>query len=221
MEVVKGGSPSGGKRLASMYEASFPASTGETTSPVHARNQSHPGQRPVKRRTSTGARAASQDVRNASEKTTTTPFVSDEEFGEEFDAVWNAYPYQVDRGKALGEYASRRRAGADPQDLLAATRHYSTAVKGTEARFIKRASNFFGPKEPFSDYISGVPGTDRDTKGGPERDRIAESRGLGRKYAEAGKSLETCTDLLQDKNLSPEEIEAALAGYRDALAPTN
>ena len=78
-------------------------------------------------------------------------------FEDDFETVWSLYPKRVDRGKALRAYIARRRAGASAEDLLAATQHYAAAMQGTEARFIKHGATFFGPDEPFRDFVDGIP----------------------------------------------------------------
>lgn len=79
------------------------------------------------------------------------------EFEAEFAQVWQAYPKRVDRGRALRAYGDRRREGADAGGLLAATQHYASAMRGTEPRFVKYASTFFGPDRPYADFVAGVP----------------------------------------------------------------
>lgn len=75
-----------------------------------------------------------------------------------FEATWEAYPSRHGSNPKKGAYAAwRARAvdGADPDDLLAATRHYADFVEqegkvGTE--YVAQAQTFFGHREPWMEY---------------------------------------------------------------------
>ncbi len=79
------------------------------------------------------------------------------DFEDDFSEVWNLYPRKLDRAKALKAYAVQRKAGVSANDLMAAVKHYSEAVAGTETRFIKHGATFFGPDRPFAEFIAGIP----------------------------------------------------------------
>jgi hypothetical protein len=79
-------------------------------------------------------------------------------FEVEFDAVWDLYPKSVDRGRGFGAYVDRRKEGATAEEMLAATRNYAAATRGTNPRFVKHAANFFGADRPYADFIEGIPG---------------------------------------------------------------
>lgn len=51
-----------------------------------------------------------------------------------------------------------------------------------------------------------------------QRNRISEARRLGEIYAGAGKSEAVVIDLLQDKDLRPEELQAAVDGYHASVS---
>ena len=71
----------------------------------------------------------------------------------DFNEAWELYPRKTDRGRALRAYAARRRAGASKADLLAAVKHFAKAMADTEERFIKYGATFFGPDEPFREFV--------------------------------------------------------------------
>ena len=78
-------------------------------------------------------------------------------FADDFAAVWDAYPRKLERGKAARAYTARRRAGVSAEDLLAACRNYAAATIGSDPKFIKLGATFFGPDQPFADFVHGIP----------------------------------------------------------------
>lgn len=99
-------------------------------------------------------------------------------FDDEFERVWSAYPRKLDRGRARSAYIARRRAKVSAEDLLAATRNYATAMRGTEPRFVKHAATFFGADEPFRDFVDGIPagaGSSEQSKSMAAVDRVLAS----------------------------------------------
>jgi len=76
---------------------------------------------------------------------------------DEFAHVWDVYPKRLDRKRALRAYVARRRAGVSAHDLLTAAENYAKAMIGQEPRYIKHAATFFGPDEPFADFVEGIP----------------------------------------------------------------
>jgi hypothetical protein len=83
---------------------------------------------------------------------TTTKHMS-ESFDSDFEIAWLAYPRHDDRGKALRAYQARRRAKAGAAELLTATQNYASQVNGTEHRYIKLGATFFGPDEPWREWV--------------------------------------------------------------------
>ena len=90
-----------------------------------------------------------------------TPIVKNTRpFEDDFEQAWREYPKKAGKGQAFRAYQSRRRAGRDPQLLFTATCNYAKWVKaqGTKDRYIKHGSTFFGPDEPWTDYLEDTLG---------------------------------------------------------------
>lgn len=85
------------------------------------------------------------------------PAAPGDTYEQDFELVWSEYPRRTERKAALKAYQARRREGADHDELLAATKHYATASTGTEQRYIKRGSTFYGPNEVWRDWVHGNP----------------------------------------------------------------
>lgn len=77
-------------------------------------------------------------------------------FDDLFSEVWALYPKKVDRGKASKAYTARRKAGATQADLLSATRNYAAWIHAS-GTFVKNGATFFGPDEPYADFVGGIP----------------------------------------------------------------
>jgi hypothetical protein len=148
-EKYRGGSPAGGVRKATEYAAQIP-STGAGGSLVQVDHRCSSEHGPVHLATLTGAAVAPQDVKKTSEKASD----SEDSFETDFESLWKHYPHRTVKKAALRSYVARRRAGADPQELLIATRHFATAMAGTEQTYIMRGSRFFGRDDPWLDYIN-------------------------------------------------------------------
>lgn len=71
----------------------------------------------------------------------------------EFDEAWAQYPKKRERKAAYRAYVARRRHGVSAQDLLRATITYAALQEGKDPQYIKNASTFWGPNEPFLDYL--------------------------------------------------------------------
>lgn len=95
--------------------------------------------------------------KNTKKESSAHPSAHPQPFEADFAEVWAEYPRKLNRGRGLAAYTARRRAGVPHADLLAATRHYARSVAGTELTFVKHAGTFFGPAEPFRDFVDGVP----------------------------------------------------------------
>jgi len=101
-------------------------------------------------------------------------------FEPDFSEAWALYPRQIEEPKALKAYAARRKAGRSREDLLSATKHYAAAVVGQEPRFIKLGATFYGPDEPFLDFVDGIPEGARPTSANqPSRNMSVAKAVLG------------------------------------------
>jgi hypothetical protein len=78
-------------------------------------------------------------------------------FETDFDEMWKDYPRKVDKAKALKAYTARRRAGAPTGDLLRAATNYAETVTGNDPQFVKHCATFFGPDEPWREYVNPPP----------------------------------------------------------------
>jgi|GEM_PF-5119510 len=80
-------------------------------------------------------------------------------YPEAFETAWAVYPRHTDKGAAYRAWRARVRAGATPADLERAARHYADHCRreGREERFIKHASTFWGPTEPWREYLDPPP----------------------------------------------------------------
>jgi hypothetical protein len=83
-----------------------------------------------------------------------------EPFEDDFDALWENYPRKLKRKAALRAYGTTRRRGADPAELAKAVKHYAESRRGVAQVHILHGSTFFGPDEPWTDYVAGVPAGD-------------------------------------------------------------
>lgn len=77
-------------------------------------------------------------------------------FETDFAEVWAAYPLKRERKGALVAYQATRRRGVTAAELLAATGHYVEDLRATGA-LVKHGKTWFGPKEPWRDYVDGIP----------------------------------------------------------------
>lgn len=95
-------------------------------------------------------------------KTTSTDRPADR-YTEEFAEAWTTYPRRDGdnpKAKAFKAWNGSLRRGATPAQLLTATKHYAAFVAskgkvGTE--FVKQAATFYGPDEPWRDYLDEPP----------------------------------------------------------------
>lgn len=91
----------------------------------------------------------------------------------EFEPAWLAYPKRPGASKAgsLKAWRARRKAGATVDEMLAGVQRYAAycTASGTEPRFIKQPSTFFGPDEHFRADWTFTPSAPRASAGGPSR----------------------------------------------------
>ena len=80
---------------------------------------------------------------------------------EEFESIWSLYPNKRGKEGALRYYVKWRKAGYSFDQMRSAVSNYRAECQrsGTEPRFIKHGSTFFGPDKPFADYVDGIPQT--------------------------------------------------------------
>lgn len=74
-----------------------------------------------------------------------------------FHNLWGFYPRKIDKRLALRKYDATIKKGADYKDLLKATQNYAKAMAGKEKEHIKHGSTWFGPDEPWKEWIDGPP----------------------------------------------------------------
>lgn len=76
-----------------------------------------------------------------------------------FDRAWSGYPKKVERKAALKAWLAtvRREGAAVVAQLETATRNYARACADKEARYVKHGATFYGPNEPWRDYLGAPP----------------------------------------------------------------
>lgn len=80
-----------------------------------------------------------------------------------FEAIWEAYPSRSGSNPKVGAYKAVRarvKAGDDPADMQTAARHYRAHMEATEkdgTEFVAQAATFFGPSEPWREFVDGSP----------------------------------------------------------------
>ena len=74
-----------------------------------------------------------------------------------FEAVWAEYPRRVNKGDARAAWEAR--AKRDPDAALAAVRNYARYCRDrpVEPRYVMHMARFFGPKEPYLEWVDGIP----------------------------------------------------------------
>jgi hypothetical protein len=77
-----------------------------------------------------------------------------EAFELDFEKCWKVYPRKKEKQRAHRAYIATRRKGATAGILIRATQAYAKSVEGSEERFIKHGGTFFGPDEPWKDYVT-------------------------------------------------------------------
>lgn len=78
-----------------------------------------------------------------------------EEYTSDFEAVWVEYPRKIGKKKASKAYHSTRKKGIPSEHLLYCVKKYSSeciAQRRAET-YIKHCGTFFGPDEPWRDYM--------------------------------------------------------------------
>jgi hypothetical protein len=75
---------------------------------------------------------------------------------EDFDLCWAQYPRKKERLGALKAYRATRKRGVSADNLLTATKNFAEyhRRRGTQQEYIKHGATFFGPNEPWRDYLA-------------------------------------------------------------------
>lgn len=105
-------------------------------------------------------------------------------YPDEFEAMWKVFPRKVEKGPAYKSWRARvmdaKRAKIRRERRIAALHqaavNYAAAVHGREAEHIKHAATFFGPSEPWKDYVHGNPEAEVEDDGLSETDRLNLAR---------------------------------------------
>ncbi len=78
-----------------------------------------------------------------------------EPYEAEFEDAWLNYPRKEGKIAAYRAFVARIRAGASPTDLRHAAFNYEKTRRGQDTRYTKLGSTFWGPTEPWLDYLPG------------------------------------------------------------------
>jgi len=98
------------------------------------------------------------------------------DYPEEFERIYNLYPYQ--RGNKLAgwrKWAATRRRGVSEEDLIQAVKAYAAKCKreGTEKQWVMHIKKFFGPDRYYETYLNKNDGPVAEDK---EKDRLEKIR---------------------------------------------
>lgn len=74
-----------------------------------------------------------------------------------FENLWGHYPRKIEKKAAFKKYKATLNKGVREEDLLGATINYGKAMAGKEMQHIKHGSSFFGPTEPWREWVAGPP----------------------------------------------------------------
>lgn len=156
LELVRRGGVIRGKHLGNEYRASIPPAMlplhDVHPAPAAPMQEMHPTPAPDDHDPCTTFTPIHQDLTTTSPKTVRTTIAED------FEAWWSGWPRKVEKARARGEYAARRRQGVPAADLTAARDHYAASVADSEPRFVKHASSFLHGKDgPWSEYVTSAP----------------------------------------------------------------
>lgn len=77
-----------------------------------------------------------------------------------FDAAWALYPRKLNRKGAAKAWATRVKAGDDPEAMHRAVVNYARLRAGKDPTLTMHGSTFFGPNERWRDYADGIPDDD-------------------------------------------------------------
>ncbi len=74
-------------------------------------------------------------------------------YDHQFEKLWKAYPRKVGKLKAYRVYKTRIREGYPYEVLMKATVNYAKSVEGSDLKYVKHPSTFWGPDKPFLDHL--------------------------------------------------------------------
>lgn len=97
-------------------------------------------------------------------------------YPEEFERIYNIYPYQRgNKKKGYKKWAARRRAGTSQEDLLEAVKNYAAKCKreNIEKQYVMHIKRFFGPDDEFLEFLGFNIEDDQEDK---EQKRLEEMR---------------------------------------------
>lgn len=108
---------------------------------------------------------------------------------EPFEVLWKNYPRKIEKAGAKAAFQATVKRGNDPNDLVTATKNYRLSCKRNETppTFVKHGKTFFGPKEPWRDYLAKPAELD-DKYYDEEGDEISESSWHTQRVAELQRS---------------------------------
>ena len=94
------------------------------------------------------------------------------EYSKEFEEIWAMYPRRVNKSAAYAKYNARLNEGWSSEQLKEATAAYAAQIKrnGTEEKYIKHPQTFFGPNNPFIDFLKNKGSLVEET---PDAQRIS------------------------------------------------
>lgn len=83
------------------------------------------------------------------------------DYPDDFEAFWQAYPRKKEKRKAFKAWKARLREDKEltPDQLVEAARNYAAecAARGTEPEFIKHGATFLSKDRPFEEYLQVMP----------------------------------------------------------------
>lgn len=78
-----------------------------------------------------------------------------QKYPDEFEKAWQAYPRKKEKASAYKAWKARLKDYSEAQLIEAAVKYAEECkILGTEERFIKHGSTFWGPSLPFTDYLA-------------------------------------------------------------------
>lgn len=92
------------------------------------------------------------------------------DYTEEFEEFWESYPRKIEKKAAFKAWKARIKSNK-VEDIITACRNYAKycSVKAIEEQYIKHASSFLGPNEPFKDFVESAHiSSTKQVKGGSD-----------------------------------------------------
>ncbi len=78
------------------------------------------------------------------------------EYTEAFDEMWDIYPRRIGKAKAFICFNKLINNGEDAQLLMEAVKAYASERAGKDETYTMHAATFFGPANPWKDYLTGT-----------------------------------------------------------------